>query len=138
MFSPKSMSNLGRFTGIVYENLKSGNSQDYAQEPQRNCKLMISAFVYDSQRREYRARICKRLWNPGIDSEKSIPPAYVAWRAGTTNRVFVPVRQTGNRFLGSLKGLKIRALSMCQLAKWKTLDLPTICYYDSMIIEIAF
>jgi hypothetical protein len=46
-----------------------------------------------------RARICKRLWRPGIDSEDSIPPAYVAWRAGTTNRVVVPARQAGNRFL---------------------------------------
>ncbi len=36
------------------------------------------------------ARICKRLWSPGIDSEESIPPAYAAWRAGTTNRVAVP------------------------------------------------
>jgi hypothetical protein len=33
------------------------------------------------------ARICKRLWSPGIDSEESISPAYVAWRASTTNRV---------------------------------------------------
>ncbi len=32
-------------------------------------------------------RICKCLRSPGIDSEESIPPAYVAWRAGTTNRV---------------------------------------------------
>ncbi len=40
----------------------------------------------------YRARICKRLRSPGIDSEKSTPPAYVAW-AGTTNRVVVPIRQ---------------------------------------------
>jgi hypothetical protein len=32
----------------------------------------------------HRARICKRLWSPGIDSEESIPPVYVAWRAGTT------------------------------------------------------
>jgi hypothetical protein len=30
-----------------------------------------------------RARIFKRLWSPGIDSKASIPPAYVAWRAGT-------------------------------------------------------
>jgi hypothetical protein len=37
--------------------------------------------------------------------------AYVAWRAGTTYRVVVPVRQAGNRFLSSLKGLQIRALS---------------------------
>ena len=29
------------------------------------------------------------LRRPGIDSEDSIPPAYVAWRAGTTNRVVV-------------------------------------------------
>ncbi len=27
-------------------------------------------------------RICKRLRRPGIDSEDSIPPVYVAWRAG--------------------------------------------------------
>jgi hypothetical protein len=57
-----------------------------------------------------RARICKRLRRPGIDSEDSIPPAYVAWRVGTTKRVVVPARQAGNRFLGSLKGLQIRAL----------------------------
>jgi hypothetical protein len=38
------------------------------------------------------------------------PTAYVAWLAGTTNRV-VPARQAGNRFLGSLKGLQIRAPS---------------------------
>ncbi len=58
-----------------------------------------------------RARICKRLRRPGIDSENSIPLAYVAWRAGTTNRVVVLARLAvaGNRFLGSIKGLKIRA-----------------------------
>ncbi len=47
----------------------------------------------------------QRLRSPEIDSEESIPPAYVAWRAGTTNKVVVRVRQIGNRFLGSLKGL---------------------------------
>ncbi len=51
-----------------------------------------------------RGRICKRL------SEESIPPAYVPWRTGTTNRIVVAARQAGNRFLSSLKGLKIRAL----------------------------
>ncbi len=56
-----------------------------------------------------RARICKRLRRPGIDSEDSIPPACVAWRAGTTYRVDVQARQAGYRFLGSLKGLQIRA-----------------------------
>jgi hypothetical protein len=30
-----------------------------------------------------KARIFKRLWSPGIDSKELIPPAYVAWRAGT-------------------------------------------------------
>ncbi len=57
-----------------------------------------------------RARICKRLRRPGIDSEDSILPAYVALRAGTAKRIVVPARQAGNRFLGSLKGLQIRAL----------------------------
>ncbi len=57
----------------------------------------------------FRARICKSLWSPGIDSEESISPAHVAWRASTTNRVFVPARQAGNRYLGSLRGIQIRA-----------------------------
>jgi hypothetical protein len=59
-----------------------------------------------------RARICERLWSPGIDSEDSISPAYVAWRAGTRNRVVVPARQTWSQFLGSITGPKIRALYM--------------------------
>jgi hypothetical protein len=41
-------------------------------------------------------------------AQESIPPAYVAWRAGTTYRVVVPARKAGNRFLGSFKGLQIR------------------------------
>jgi hypothetical protein len=57
-----------------------------------------------------RAHICKHLESPGIDSEESILPAYVSWLASTTNKVIVPTRQAGNRFLlGSLKGLQIRA-----------------------------
>jgi len=56
-----------------------------------------------------RARICKRLRSPEIYYKESIPPAYVAWRAVTSNRVVVSARQTGNRFLGFLKGLQIRA-----------------------------
>jgi hypothetical protein len=32
---------------IVYGNLKSENSQDYAQKPQRNCMFMNSASVWD-------------------------------------------------------------------------------------------
>ncbi len=57
-----------------------------------------------------RARTCKNLRSPGIYSEESIPSAYVAWRATTSNRVVVPARQAGNRFLDSLKGLQILAL----------------------------
>ncbi len=56
-----------------------------------------------------RAHIFKHLESPGIDSEESILPAYVSWRASATNMVIVPTRQAGNRFLGSLKGLQIRA-----------------------------
>ncbi len=56
------------------------------------------------------ARICKFLRSPRIDSKESIPPAYVAWRAGTSNRVVLPARHAGNRFLGSLKGLQLRPL----------------------------
>jgi hypothetical protein len=56
-----------------------------------------------------RARIFKSLRSPEIDSEETIPPAYVAWWASTTNRVVLLVRRTANRFLGSLKGLQIRS-----------------------------
>ncbi len=42
-------------------------------------------------------------------AQEPIPPAFVAWRAGERIRVVVPARQAGNRFLGSLKGLQIRA-----------------------------
>ena len=30
-------------------------------------------------------------------AQESIPPAYVAWRAGTANKVFVPARKAENR-----------------------------------------
>jgi hypothetical protein len=39
------------------------------------------------------AQICKLfLRSPGIDSKESIPPAYVTWRACTTNRIVVSAR----------------------------------------------
>jgi hypothetical protein len=37
----------------------------------------------------YRARIFKRLLSPRIDSKEWIPPAYVAWRAGTITLFFL-------------------------------------------------
>jgi hypothetical protein len=47
---------------------------------------------------------CNHLRSPGIDSDSLCSLA-----AGTSNRVVVLARQAGSRFLGSLKGLKIRA-----------------------------
>ncbi len=40
---------------------------------------IILSFLFTS-----RARTFKILGSPGIESKESIPPAYVAWRAGTT------------------------------------------------------
>jgi hypothetical protein len=74
---------------------------------------MVLVRVDRVPRGAYWARICKRLRSPGIDSDESILPVYVAWRTGTTNRIVVPGRQAGNRFLGSLIGLQIRALNSC-------------------------
>jgi hypothetical protein len=34
-------------------------------------------------------------------AQEAIPPAYVAWRASTSNKVVAPARQAGNLFLGS-------------------------------------
>jgi hypothetical protein len=48
----------------------------------------------------HRARICKRLRSP-VGSKESTSPTYVAFRAGTTDRVIV---------LGLLKRLQSRAL----------------------------
>jgi hypothetical protein len=42
-----------------------------------------------------RARMCKLLRNPGIDSKESIPPAYVTWRAFTTTLFVVLTRHPG-------------------------------------------
>jgi hypothetical protein len=37
------------------------------------------------------------------------PSANVTWRAGTSNTIVVPARQTVNRFVGPLEGLQIQA-----------------------------
>ncbi len=63
------------------------------------------------------ARICKRLRSPGIDFKESVPPAYVAWRASTSNRAVVPNRQSGNRFLCSFKSLQILTLVWMESTK---------------------
>jgi hypothetical protein len=74
-----------------------------------------------------RARSCKRLWSPGIDSEESISPAYVAWGAGTTNRIVVPASQAGNQFLGSLKVLKYRHCATVHREVFPLLQFDKIC-----------
>ncbi len=71
--------------------------------------LSFNLWFIKQNQTEGRARICKRLRSPGIDSEGAIPPAYVARLAGTANRVVLPACQAGNRFLGSWKCLQIRA-----------------------------
>ncbi len=64
------------------------------------CCLLIGCWG-----KPYRDRICKRLRS----QESTIPPAYLAWRAGTAYKIVVTALQAGNRFLGSLKGLQKRA-----------------------------
>ena len=54
--------------------------------------LLLPCVDADWGTEESLARICKCLWSPGIDSEESISPAYVAFEAGTTNRVVVLAR----------------------------------------------
>jgi hypothetical protein len=64
------------------------------------------------------SRFFKLLRTSGIDFKESIPPAYIAWRAGTTTLFFapgLPRYQAGGidslkSIPGLLKGLKIRAL----------------------------
>ncbi len=60
------------------------------------------------------AQICKHLRSPGIDSNESIPPAYVVRRAGTITLLVVPARHARLHRLaesnpGVLKRLQIRA-----------------------------
>jgi hypothetical protein len=43
-------------------------------------------------------------------AHESIPPAYVAWRAGRTEKIVVQTCQADNRFWAPLKGLQMRAL----------------------------
>jgi hypothetical protein len=40
------------------------------------------------------------------EAQESIPVAYVAWQAGGSNRVVVPARQAGYRFLAPKKAYK--------------------------------
>jgi hypothetical protein len=83
-------------------------------------------FVRSYPEKRTRARICKRLRRPGIDSEDSIPPACVAWRAGTTHRVVVQARQAVipgllQRFTNTSSGVRSDTKQNCELpALFKT------------------
>ncbi len=56
--------------------------------------LCVETHLVCSVPREYsRDSKCKLLRSPRINSEESIPPAYVTWQAGTTNRVIILGRQ---------------------------------------------
>ncbi len=81
----------------------------------------------------HRVRIYKRFRSPGIDSKELMPPAYVAWRAGTITLFhylsYWPARlkRLKNRFLGPL--------SVYKFGLWSTDSTPsgedqhwTTCY----------
>ncbi len=97
--------------GIVFEQVNPDDCSLISSDLGLNqCISHPMPFHHSEVLFHIRARFCKRLQIPGIESGESILPVYVAWRAGTTNRVVIPARQAGNRFLGSLKSLQIRAL----------------------------
>jgi hypothetical protein len=106
-------------TGILQQSMRARNRVDNPF-PTRFL-VPIDCFKIPAQERfqgidSARARICKRLKSPEFDSKESIPPACVACRTGTSNRVVVPAHQNnkkpaGNRCLGPLKGYKFPALA---------------------------
>jgi hypothetical protein len=56
----------------------------------------------------FRARICKRLSGPGIDSKEAIPPDYM-YPGGPAVRQLGLSYRSASGFLGSLKDLQILA-----------------------------
>ncbi len=52
-----------------------------------------------------RAGIFERVWGPGINSKEWIPPAYVAWRAGTITGYSYSVPSPHRLFKNSSSGL---------------------------------
>jgi len=82
-------------------------------EPPFTSRYVLYAYLLFSRhvKKDSWARIFKRLRSPGVDSKESIPPAYVAWRAGTSNigLLYRPAR-LGIDSWAPKKGLQIRAL----------------------------
>ncbi len=75
------------------------------------------------------ARIRKILRSPGIDSKEKIPPAYAAWRAGTTNRLAESIHW--NWFLGSLQFYKSGL--WCVLLLFIFIDYWQLCCFFSRL-----
>ncbi len=88
---------------VVYRT-KSCNKKDFVTKEIKcytNMSLIFMDLVENIESRwKHRARICKRLRSPGIDSNESIP-AYVAWRAGTKPLHKLAESIPWHRFLGS-------------------------------------
>jgi hypothetical protein len=88
---------------------------------------IVHAFSSSSLHHVYNVQsdqICKLLRSLGIDSKESIPPAYVAWRAGTTTLFLLGIDPASlcsmagrydnpipTRFLAPIDCSKIPALS---------------------------
>jgi hypothetical protein len=74
----------------------------------KQLKLNIAAFTNGRRMKYSSLKVSEAVFVNVYGAKESIPLAYVARRANTTNRVFVPARQAGNRFLGTFKGLQMR------------------------------
>ncbi len=112
--------------------------------------VCISCVQWSAWRIQSPNRICKRrLRSSGIDCKESIPRAYVAWRAGSTNKVIVPVRQAAyaggidslESIAGLLKRLQIRVQTVF-LLPWRTVkirNLPRtpVCSYETETSELS-
>jgi hypothetical protein len=104
------------------------------QEDRRG-KIVRHALPHSS----VRARICKRLRSPDIDSKVSILPALVAWRASTTTQLDVPVHPATyaggidslESIPGLLKHLEIRA----QASKKKFRNLKIALFRDEDLLN---
>ncbi len=55
-----------------------GNGLIFDDDLTRRKIRLIESNANPLYKKSTRARICKRLWSPGIDSEESTPPTYVA------------------------------------------------------------
>ncbi len=62
---------------------------------------------------EFLSPYFKPLWSPGIDAKESIPTAYVAWRAGTSNRVAYRLASLGIDSWAPLRVYKFGLWALC-------------------------